>query len=128
MKPQSPPAVIAVVDDDASVRLAIGSLLRSCGWIVRCYASGGDLLSGIGESAITLVIADIQMPEMDGFMLIGKLAERRPGIPVIVVTAYAASDTVEKTVAAGAADFFTKPLDDVAFLSRVAEIVGTASL
>jgi FixJ family two-component response regulator len=106
MKSHSLPAVIAVVDDDESVRLAIASLLRSCGWTVCTFASGGELLAGIDESKFCLVVADVQMPEMDGFALVRKLAVR--------------------TIMAGAVGFFTKPLDDVLFLFRVAEIAGTA--
>jgi FixJ family two-component response regulator len=126
MKSHSLPAVIAVVDDDESVRLAIASLLRSCGWTVCTFASGGELLAGIDESKFCLVVADVQMPEMDGFALVRKLAVRRPDIPVVFVTAYATSDMAERTIMAGAVGFFTKPLDDVLFLFRVAEIAGTA--
>jgi FixJ family two-component response regulator len=88
MKSHSLPAVIAVVDDDESVRLAIASLLRSCGWTVCTYASGGELLAGIDESKFCLVVADVQMPEMDGFALVGQLAVRRPDIPVVFVSAF----------------------------------------
>lgn len=126
MKPHSPPAVIAVVDDDESVRLATASLLRSCGWTIRAYLSGPDLLSKLDESEFCLVVADVQMPEMDGFTLVRKLGERRPGIPVIFVTAYATPEMVKKASATGIVDFFTKPLDDAVFLSRIAEIVGKA--
>lgn len=119
-------AAIAVVDDDESVRVAIASLLRSCGWSVRTYACGADLLSEIQENEICLVIADVQMPGMDGFSLLRKLGVRRPDIPAIFVTAYAIPNMSERSSAAGAIDFFTKPLDDVRFLSRVAEIAGVA--
>jgi FixJ family two-component response regulator len=124
MKPQSLPAVIAVVDDDESVRFATASLLRSCGWTVRTYVSGADLLTGMDKGDVCLVVADVQMPGMDGFALLRKIIERTPDIPVIFVTAYATPNMVERATATVAADFFTKPLDDIRFLSRVAEIVG----
>jgi FixJ family two-component response regulator len=126
MKPHSLPAVIAVVDDDESVRLATASLLRSCGWTVRTYACGADLLSKIDEDAIGLVIADVQMPGMDGFALLKKLVERRPDVPAIFVTASATPNMGERSSMAGAIEIFTKPLDDARFLARVAEIAGTA--
>jgi FixJ family two-component response regulator len=126
MEPYAPPAVIAVVDDDESVRLATASLLRSCGWNVRTYASCSDLVAKLDESDFCLVIADVQMPEMDGFALTKKLAERKPDIPVVFVTAYATPTMVEKASAAGIVGFFTKPLDDAMFLSRVAEISSKA--
>lgn len=117
-------AVIAVVDDDESVRLAIASLLRSCGWSVSTYASGGEFLDDLDERELSLVIADVQMPEMDGFTLIRKLTEQRSDIPAIFVTAHPTPDMAEKTSSTGAVGFFTKPLDDVLFLLRVAEIAG----
>jgi FixJ family two-component response regulator len=117
-------AVIAVVDDDESVRLAIASLLRSCGWSVSTYASGGEFLEDLDERELSLVIADVQMPEMDGSTLVRKLTEQRSDIPAIFVTAHATPDMAEKTLANGAVGFFTKPLDDVLFLLRVAEIAG----
>ena len=83
-------------------------------------------MAAIDASRFCLVVADVQMPEMDGFALVRKLAVRRPDIPVVLVTAYPTSDMPERTIMAGAVGFFTKPLDDVLFLFRVAEIAGTA--
>jgi FixJ family two-component response regulator len=121
-----PPVVIAVVDDDESVRMAAASLLRSCGWIVRTYACGKDLLAVVDrENNIRLIIADIQMPEMDGFELEGKLARRAAHVPVIFTTAYATPDVVNRVAGTGAVDFFPKPLDDARFLARVSEIVAS---
>jgi FixJ family two-component response regulator len=124
MKSNPVPAVIAVVDDDESVRTATASLLRSCGWTVRIYASGNDLLSEIDQGDIRLVIADVQMPVMDGFALLGKLSVVAKTIPVVFITAYATPDMVDKIVHCGAAGFFPKPLDDVRFLARVTDIVN----
>jgi FixJ family two-component response regulator len=122
MKSNPVPAVIAVVDDDKSVRSATTSLLRSCGWTVRFYASGNDLLSEIDRGDIRLVIADVQMPVMDGFALLEKLSVIANTIPVVFITAYATPDMVNRIVNSGAAAFFPKPLDDVRFLARVTDI------
>ena len=124
MKSNSFPAVIAVVDDDESVRSATASLLRSCGWSVRTYVSAGELLAEIDEEDACLIVADIQMPEMDGFALLGKLKELEKEIPIVFITAYATPDVVDRIANSGAADYFSKPLDNAKFLSRVAAITG----
>ena len=124
MKSNLVPAVIAVVDDDESVRTATASLLRSCGWTVRIYASGNDLLSEIDRGDIRLVIADVQMPVMDGFALFERLGLLAKTIPVLFITAYATPDMVDKIDNSGAAGFFSKPLDDVRFLAKVTDIVN----
>jgi FixJ family two-component response regulator len=124
MKSNPVPAIIAVVDDDESVRSATASLLRSCGWTVRIYASGNDLLSEVDRGDIRLVIADVHMPIMNGFELFERLGMLAETIPVVFITAYATPDVVDKIVQSGAAGFFPKPLDDVRFLARVTDIVN----
>jgi FixJ family two-component response regulator len=117
------PATLAVVDDDESVRVAAASLLRSCGWAVRTYACGQDLLSELGQANFRLVIADLQMPEMDGFALLDRITGHDGRIPVIFITAHATPDIVAKVASTRAVDFFPKPLDDTRLLARVSEIV-----
>jgi len=76
MKSNPVPAVIAVVDDDKSVRSATASSPRSCGWTVKIYASGNHLLSEIELGDVRLVIADVETPIMDGFTFSNDSASR----------------------------------------------------
>jgi FixJ family two-component response regulator len=124
MNPNSFSPVISVVDDDESVRAATASLLRSCGWTVRSYASGVDLLAEINQGDVRLIIADVQMPVMDGFALLEKLGELAQKIPVFFITAYATPDMVKRIGSSGAVGLFSKPVDDVRFLAGVAAIVN----
>jgi len=71
-----------------------------------------------------LVIADVQMPVMDGFALFERLGLLAKTIPVLFITAYATPDMVDKIDNSGAAGFFSKPLDDVRFLAKVTDIVN----
>lgn len=88
---QEPPsrqtAVIAVVDDDDSVRAALESLLRASGYRVRSHSSALDFLAGEPGEAQCLV-SDVQMPGMSGLQLHARLIAMGLRIPVIFITAY----------------------------------------
>ncbi|MBB1604903.1 MULTISPECIES: response regulator transcription factor [Pseudomonas] len=88
---QEPPsrqtAVIAVVDDDESVRAALQSLLRASGYRVRNYSSALDFLAAAPGEAQCLV-SDVQMPGMSGLQLHARLIAMGLRIPVIFITAY----------------------------------------
>ncbi|MGX7002377.1 response regulator [Caballeronia sp. KNU42] len=115
--------VIGVVEDDESVRMAASSLLRSANWKVIAYASANQLVGDTRRSELKLVVADIQMPGMDGFALLESIKLWKQPIPVIFITAYATHQLLEQAKAGGAAGFFSKPLDDARLLARIGEIL-----
>ena len=82
------------------------------------------MLAEINQGDARLIIADVQMPVMDGFALLEKLGERAQKIPVFFITAYATPDMVKKIGSSGAVWLFSKPVDDVRFLAGVAAIVN----
>jgi FixJ family two-component response regulator len=114
--------IIGVVDDDESVRLATGSLLRSANWQAMGYASADELLSDPKRGKLSVVVADIEMPGMSGFGLVEAINQWKRPVPVILITAYATHDLVERARACGAAGFFSKPLDDAGLLARIEEL------
>ncbi|MGY2340182.1 response regulator transcription factor [Pseudomonas sp. SDO5532_S415] len=79
-------AMIAVVDNDESVRMALDSLLRSSGYTVRTYAGAHEFLFSDGPGVTSCLISDIQMPEMDGIRMYEELAATGIHIPVIFIT------------------------------------------
>ncbi|MCP3711395.1 response regulator [Paraburkholderia sp. CNPSo 3274] len=81
--------MIVMVDDYESVRMALSSLLRSANWNVIDYASANHLLGDTRRSKLKLVVADVQMPGMDGFALLESIKLWKRPIPVIFITAYA---------------------------------------
>jgi FixJ family two-component response regulator len=123
MRSKHASAVIGVVDDDESVRMAISSLLRSANWKVIAYASANHLLGDTPRSELKLVIADIHMPGMDGFALLESIKLWKRPVPVIFITAYATRELLGQAQAGGAAGFFPKPLDDARLLARIGEIL-----
>ncbi|MGK7654361.1 response regulator transcription factor [Roseovarius sp. B08] len=81
------PRVISVVDDDSSVRAALGSLLRSDGFDVRLYPSGEDFLAD-RTSVPDCLVCDIKMPGMSGWDLCAHLKALNRWVPTILITAY----------------------------------------
>lgn len=80
--------LIAVVDDDESVRQAIGALIRSLGYAAVAFAAAGELLTSGRRNEISCVIADVQMPVLSGLDLHRQLAASGKPIPTILITAY----------------------------------------
>ena len=105
-------SVIAIVDDDASVRDAMGQLVRSFDLVVELYGSAHELLQSTSLRRIDCVITDIRMPGMDGFALCKALRARGLGMPVIFMTAVAQDDDEQRANDAGAVGFLGKPFQD----------------
>lgn len=108
----TPPPVIAIVDDDASVRHALGRLVRSFDLAVELHANGEALLQSASLETVSCVVTDVQMPVMNGFALCEALRARGLGVPVIFMTAFAQAGHAERAAAAGAACFLHKPFTD----------------
>ncbi|CAG9261682.1 response regulator [Paraburkholderia caribensis] len=123
MKAKRSSAVIGVVDDDESVRMGLSSVLRSADWNVVVYSSGDELLGDAHRSKLKLIVADIQMPGMDGFALLKTINLWKRPIPVICITAYATDDVLTRVNNDGAAGFFPKPVDDERLLALIEQIL-----
>jgi len=123
MRTKRSSAVIGVVDDDESVRMAASSLLRSADWKVVGYASADHLLGDTRRSQLKLVVADIHMPGMDGFALLESIKLWKRPVPVIFITAYATQELLDRATAGGAAGFFPKPVDNTRLLTLIDELL-----
>ena len=111
--------LIAIVDDDESVRNAVHGVLKSVGMKARTFASAEEyLISGQG-GATACLITDIQMPGMTGLELQAMLARADNRIPIIFITAYGNSKTRTRAMDAGAIAFLEKPFDDEVLLENV---------
>ncbi|MGQ9366731.1 response regulator transcription factor [Azospirillum sp. ST 5-10] len=76
--------IIGIIDDDPAVRAALGSLVRSLGYEVACFACAEDFLAA--DTPVSCVVSDLHMPGLSGLDLQALLAGRPGGVPLILVT------------------------------------------
>ena len=119
---ESPRALIAVVDDEASVRKAICRALRLADYEALPFAHGLDLLASPPLPRIACVVMDVHMPVLNGLDVLSRLRTQGMVAPVILVSASDEAGLPERARAAGAAHFLLKPFSmDV--LTKVIERV-----
>jgi FixJ family two-component response regulator len=111
--------LISIVDDDQSVRDALGNLLRSVGFRVEVFASAENLLDSDHLSDTDCLILDARMPGMSGLELQRQLAESRCRVPIIFITAYSDGDAQARALGAGAMAFLHKPFAEGALLRAI---------
>ena len=103
-----------IVDDDASIRLAISHALRCQGHeveVARDGAEGLERLLGNGPWDVTL--CDIRMPRLDGLSLLQRALAANPRQRIVMMTGHATVDTAVQALKLGATDYLTKPFDDI---------------
>lgn len=103
--------VIAIVDDDESVRLATCSLLNSLGFQARTFASAEEFLQSPGAEASSCIISDMNMSGLSGAEMQACLAARGSSVPIIFITAFPDKAVEERVLKAGAVSYLTKPFD-----------------
>jgi FixJ family two-component response regulator len=111
--------LIAIVDDDDSMRGAIEGLLKSVGLEAQAFASAEEFLKSGQQHNTTCLIADIRMPGMSGLELQAQLNTARCRIPTIFITAHGDAKMRMQALRAGAVEFLSKPFDDEALLESV---------
>jgi FixJ family two-component response regulator len=110
---------ISVVDDDASVRGALDSLLRSGGLSVALFASAEEFLPSPARGKTGCLILDLRMPGMNGLELQQRLATSGERIPIIILTAHDDEEARTRALGAGAVAFLQKPFDAKTLLGAV---------
>jgi two-component system response regulator FixJ len=111
--------MVAVVDDEESVREAVQRLLRAAGFNVRSYESAEDFLNSDQLHATGCLVADIRMPGMSGLDLLNELNSRQLPIPTILVTAHGDEHLRMQAMRAGAVKFLPKPVDGATLRANV---------
>jgi len=118
--------LVAIVDDDASVRQSARRLVRSLGYRAEAFSSAEEFLNGDAVSRTACLIADVRMPRIDGLELQRLLADRRPPIPIVFITARATEDEKRRALHAGAIAFLRKPFDKHDLLAALRKALGTS--
>ena len=119
--------LIAIVDDDKSVREALRSLFKSMGFQTALFARAQDFLESPDFSEMACLILDVMMPGMDGMQVLDHL-KRDPGsgsIPVVMVTAKSEDRDVLAGYDSGADYYITKPFTARQILYALGLVLGT---
>ena len=111
--------LVAIVDDDDSVRDALGGFLKAVGFSTRAFASAEEFLKSGQQSYTSCLIADIRMPGMSGLELQSRLNAERCRIPIIFITAHGDAKMRIQALRAGAVEFLSKPFDEEVLLESV---------
>jgi len=116
MSAHKPKFMVAVVDDDIRLLESLEELLESAGHAVRTFSSGRSLLDSAALPEIDCLITDIGMPGMDGFELERLMRLKRPGLPVILITA---RHEFAELAEGRRKRLFRKPFDGQALLTAI---------
>jgi FixJ family two-component response regulator len=113
-------ALIAIVDDDPSVRRAVERLLRSFGLHAEAFHSGESLLCALAASRkFACVVLDVQMPGMSGLEVQQRVALLGIDLPLVFITAHESESIAELAMAAGAVGFLQKPFSDESLIAMI---------
>jgi FixJ family two-component response regulator len=121
MKPPGQPIepVVFVVEDDASVREALSSLIRSVGLGAQLFASAREFLKHQRPDAPACLVLDVRLPGLSGLDLQRELAARDNSIPIIFITGHGDIPMSVRAMKDGAVEFLTKPFRDQDLLDAI---------
>ncbi len=100
-----------IVDDDQAIRWVLEKALARAGVPTRSFSQSADVLEALSRETPVALVSDIRMPGGNGLELLRQLKERHPGLPVIVMTAFADLDSTVSAFQGGAFDYLAKPFD-----------------
>jgi two-component system cell cycle sensor histidine kinase/response regulator CckA len=120
-----PEEVVLIVEDEPMVRGVMARTLRACGYAVVEAADGNEALKLLeGEKRrVSLIVADVVMPDIGGREMAARVAQRWPEVPVLFTSGYTGLDVVRRGLLEEGREFLQKPLDPEALARKVREMV-----
>jgi FixJ family two-component response regulator len=118
---------VAIVDDEESVRRAMGRLIRSAGIDVETFPSGAEFLQSLESHSPDCVVLDLHMPGLNGFEVQARLKEAQSRVPIVVITGHDTDESRERVTRAGVAAYLSKPVDEKILLDTISAAVACAS-
>jgi PAS domain S-box-containing protein len=122
---------VLIVDDDEDTRNLTAYILEQSGAITTVTASAQEALVALSQSHPDILVTDIGMPEVDGYMLIRQIrqlpATAGGQMPAIALTAYAGDGDQQRVIAAGFQRHVTKPIDPVDLVNAVSDVIESAA-
>jgi FixJ family two-component response regulator len=115
--------VIAIVDDDPSVREGLHSLVRSAGWRAETFCSAQEFLARTRAEAPSCLILDLQLPDLSGLDLQKRMAAIDLEIPIVFLTGHGDIPASVQAMKAGAVEFLTKPVEEADLVRAIQEAI-----
>src|SRR6201993_5654102 len=117
-------STVFVIDDDASVRIAIQELLRSVGLRSQSFASAQEFLAKLPQGGPGCLVLDVRLPGLSGLDFQRQLADAGVQIPIIFITGHGDIPMSVKAMKSGAVEFLTKPFEDQDLLSAIQQALA----
>ncbi|WP_175911410.1 MULTISPECIES: response regulator [unclassified Burkholderia] len=119
-------ALVCIIDDDASVRKSLVSLLKSAGHTALPFPSGEEFLAAGPLDDAACVLLDLKMKGMGGLDVQRLLAQRNAALPVILMSAHGDDESVRRALAQGAVAFLRKPFPSDDMLNLIDQVASGA--
>jgi FixJ family two-component response regulator len=116
---KGPMPIVFVIDDDASMRRALGNLFQSVGLEVEVFGSASEMLQSKLPDVASCLVLDIRLPGLSGLDFQAELAKANIHIPIIFMTGHGDIPMTVRAMKGGAVDFLTKPFRDQDMLDAV---------
>ncbi len=114
-----PEKLVFIVDDDPTLRTLVGRWVQIAGFDSSAFSDGDSCLQALTEDLPMVILLDINMPGMDGMEVLERIHSHNPLVPVIMLTADDAVESVVRAMKMGAWDYLTKPLDRTKLLTTL---------
>jgi FixJ family two-component response regulator len=121
-QPTEYPQLVAIVDDDASVRKSTRRLIESFGYRAEAFASGEDFLGSPFAARTACLVLDVRMPDVDGLQVQRRITAQGLDIPVIFISGRASDEEERRARAAGAVEFLRKPIATATLLQVLRKV------
>ena len=119
---------VLVVDDEASVRDWLEIYLRRSGHQPAVARDGEEALRRVADEDFDLVLTDLKMPKVNGLDVLRAVKARSPSTEVVMITAFATTETAIEAMKAGAYDYFRKPFDNDELVAVVRRAIESSRL
>jgi len=117
---------ILLADDEEDIKTVVSMLLESLGYEVVTAFDGLDTMEKAESEKPDLILLDIMMPVLDGFEVLKRLKanKRTAGIPILMLSAAAHTDTISRALSLGAKDYVVKPFDPEKLLEKIKQVIS----
>jgi FixJ family two-component response regulator len=116
--------MVFIVDDDASVRKALGRLVRAAGYEVELFCGASEFLARDAPHRPACLLLDVRMPGMTGLELQQTIGGTQRDLPIVFITGHGDETIRERTLAAGAVEVLYKPVDDRVLLAAIEQALS----